>query len=184
MEDTGVGRPSTYATILETLKLRKYIVEYKKNIGPSQLGLKVDSYLFLNFFDLIGESFTKDLESKLDQITDEKASRVKLVANFYDQLKQILKSPRKKMVSIGKENQSKVKYDTDEKQTLSEKVKNGKGSEKKGNTKNQNQSLTYIENKTCPKCLDGYVKTKLGKNGKTIYFCSRYPHCDYITYDN
>ncbi|TGM35053.1 type I DNA topoisomerase [Leptospira biflexa] len=184
MEDTGVGRPSTYATILETLKLRKYIVEYKKNIGPSQLGLKVDSYLFLNFHDLIGESFTKDLESKLDQITDEKASRVKLVANFYDQLKQILKSPRKKMVSIGKENQSKVKYDTDEKQTLSEKVKNGKGSEKKGNTKNQNQSLTYIENKTCPKCLDGYVKTKLGKNGKTIYFCSRYPHCDYITYDN
>ncbi|TGL03244.1 type I DNA topoisomerase [Leptospira bouyouniensis] len=175
MEDTGVGRPSTYATILDTLKLRKYIVEYQKNIGPSALGLKVDAYLFLNFQNLIGESFTKDLESQLDQITDNKESRVKLVSSFYDLLKKILKSPRKKLESpslaiTNQKETSKLKNPIFEKESLR------RGSQKK-------ESPRFVESKTCPKCLEGFVKTKLGKNGKTIYFCSRYPHCDYITYD-
>lgn len=148
MEDTGVGRPSTYGSIIETLKTRKYIVEYHKSIGPSALGMKVNEYLFLNFHDMIGEAFTKDLEEKLDQVTDKKESRVDLIRNFYEGLIRILRSPRKK-----------------EKETFVLPPPSLKG-----------QNL-------CPVCKVGMVKTKLGKKGKTIYFCSRYPHCDYITYE-
>lgn len=184
MEDTGVGRPSTYATILETLKLRKYIVEYKKNIGPSALGVKVDSYLFLNFKELIGESFTKDLETELDQITEHKESRVNLISKFYRQLKQILTSPRMKWdVTIQGSIDSVASETSKETFPIPNSKSPRKHSEKKSSQGKTGQS-PIIETRKCPKCLNGTVKTKLGKNGKTIYFCSRYPHCDYITYDN
>nr|WP_265359386.1 type I DNA topoisomerase [Leptospira paudalimensis] len=183
MEDTGVGRPSTYANILETLKLRKYIVEYQKNIGPSALGMKVDGYLDLNFHDLIGESFTKDLEQELDQITGNKNSRVELISAFYVKLKQILKSPRKKFETFVSELETNK---TNEKSVSeSSGIKSNPNSKKNKNQHlTKEKSLNLTEKKVCPKCSDGTIKTKLGKNGKTIYFCSRYPHCDYITYDN
>lgn len=183
MEDTGVGRPSTYANILETLKLRKYIVEYQKNIGPSALGMKVDGFLDLNFHDLIGESFTKDLEQQLDQITENRNSRVELISAFYSKLKQILKSPRKKIESFGPEFGSINK--NEKSLTESSGIKSNVGLKKNKNQQlPKEKSLNLTEKKVCPKCSDGTIKTKLGKNGKTIYFCSRYPHCDYITYDN
>ncbi|WP_083930016.1 type I DNA topoisomerase [Leptospira yanagawae] len=185
MEDTGVGRPSTYSSILETLLKRKYIVEYQKNIGPSALGMKVDNYLSLNFQEMIGESFTKDLETKLDQITEKKESRVQLVSSFYHQLQSILKSPRKKNdEAIGKspnqsedEKKSQPKSHQKSNDSIHTKIENNRAPSKSKLSLNQGMS------QTCPNCLEGFVKTKLGKNGKTIYFCSRYPHCDYITYD-
>lgn len=188
MEDTGVGRPSTYATILETLLKRKYIVEYQKNIGPSGLGLKVDAYLFLNFQEMIGESFTKELESQLDQITEEKESRVSLVTKFYEDLQKILKSPRKKIEEETQNSQAPSKTTNGTKQRILSETKEDQRQsfQAKQNPKDEKQSLSFntSASQTCPKCKEGFVKTKLGKNGKTIYFCSRYPHCDYITYDN
>ncbi|WP_243401311.1 type I DNA topoisomerase [Leptospira harrisiae] len=180
MEDTGVGRPSTYGTILETLKTRKYIVEYQKSIGPTALGLKVDDYLFLNFHDLIGESFTKDLEQKLDQITENKESRINLIQNFYNELIRLLRSPRIKNNFLSSSNAEKNSFTKD---PLSA---NQKLPSKKMKT-NPNSSVPFpgqTNIKICPVCKEGSVKTKLGKKGKTIYFCSRYPHCDYITYES
>nr|WP_083901957.1 type I DNA topoisomerase [Leptospira vanthielii] len=175
MEDTGVGRPSTYGSIIETLKTRKYIVEYHKSIGPSALGMKVNEYLFLNFHDMIGEAFTKDLEEKLDQVTDKKESRIALIQNFYEGLIRILRSPRKKMVQT---------YDSHIKEI-------GKGAKESSAKKNTSDKKEFFVSpppslkgqNICPVCKEGVVKTKLGKKGKTIYFCSRYPHCDYITYE-
>ncbi|TGM43042.1 type I DNA topoisomerase [Leptospira levettii] len=183
MEDTGVGRPSTYANILETLKLRKYIVEYQKNIGPSALGMKVDVYLDLNFHDLIGESFTKDLEQQLDEITENRNSRVELISAFYAKLIQIIKSPRKKIDSSGHEIGTTTKHEKAVSDSSAIKT-NAHSKKNKNQHLPKEKSLSLTEKKVCPKCSDGTIKTKLGKNGKTIYFCSRYPHCDYITYDN
>ncbi|TGM06097.1 type I DNA topoisomerase [Leptospira jelokensis] len=185
MEDTGVGRPSTYATILETLLKRKYIVEYQKNIGPSALGMKVDDYLFLNFGEMIGESFTKDLETKLDQITEKKESREQLVSSFYHQLQIILKSPRKMNVGSIQKNPNQSEDKKQKKSNSNQRPSgiNHRNIEINPEPTKSKVSLNTGSNQTCPKCLEGFVKTKLGKNGKTIYFCSRYPHCDYITYD-
>lgn len=178
MEDTGVGRPSTYGSIIETLKTRKYIVEYHKSIGPTALGLKVNDYLFLNFQDMIGESFTKDLEEKLDQVTENKESRILLIQNFYEGLLRILRSPRKKNTPLAPVNVPNVEQNKSERAVA----------KKTSSSKKQNIKLDTIESSLkptniCPVCQLGFVKTKLGKKGKTIYFCSRYPHCDYITYE-
>ncbi|WP_051122361.1 type I DNA topoisomerase [Leptospira wolbachii] len=178
MEDTGVGRPSTYGSIIETLKTRKYIVEYHKSIGPTALGMKVNEYLFLNFDDMIGESFTKDLEEKLDQVTDKKESRVALIQVFYESLIRILRSPRKKTNQTANTPSTKEMEAGTNESSLKKSASNRKEKEPfvsfSPSLKGQN---------ICPVCKEGVVKTKLGKKGKTIYFCSRYPHCDYITYE-
>ncbi|WP_244310318.1 DNA topoisomerase [Leptospira noumeaensis] len=183
MEDTGVGRPSTYGSIIETLRTRKYIVEYHKSIGPTALGMKVDEYLFLNFQEMIGESFTKDLEHKLDQITEDKSSRISLIQNFYDSLFALLRTPRKKYRS------TEIKYPKNKEETLpgsyAKPNPNPNRSAKiKASTTRISIPKEQTNTKTCPVCNEGVVKTKLGKKGKTIYFCSRYPHCDYITYES
>ncbi|WP_408611788.1 type I DNA topoisomerase [Leptospira chreensis] len=178
MEDTGVGRPSTYGTILETLKTRKYIVEYHKSIGPTALGMKVNDYLFLNFHDMIGESFTKDLEEKLDQVTKDKESRITLIQNFYEGLVRILRSPRKK-TSSALPGSPKNEKEGSAKVSPNLKLVAGAKSKSPSGPIESNLSQANI----CPTCKEGVVKTKLGKKGKTIYFCSRYPHCDYITYE-
>nr|WP_265395990.1 type I DNA topoisomerase [Leptospira bandrabouensis] len=178
MEDTGVGRPSTYGTIIETLKTRKYIVEYHKSIGPTALGLKVNDYLFLNFQDMIGESFTKDLEEKLDQVTENKESRILLIQNFYEGLLRILRSPRKKNTPLAP-----VSFPKEEPNKPERAVAKKTSSRKKENIKLDSIESSLNPTNICPVCKQGFVKTKLGKKGKTIYFCSRYPHCDYITYE-
>ncbi|EMY63225.1 putative DNA topoisomerase I [Leptospira terpstrae serovar Hualin str. LT 11-33 = ATCC 700639] len=179
MEDTGVGRPSTYGSILETLKTRKYIVEYHKSIGPTALGLKVNEYLFLNFHDMIGESFTKDLEEKLDQVTDKKESRVSLIQNFYEGLMFILRSPRKKTSLVSSQSNTKENVISSEESKTKKSLSKQKGKKSIVTPPPSNLNKQNI----CPVCKEGVVKTKLGKKGKTIYFCSRYPHCDYITYE-
>ncbi|EKJ85502.1 DNA topoisomerase [Leptospira meyeri serovar Hardjo str. Went 5] len=181
MEDTGVGRPSTYGSIIETLRTRKYIVEYHKSIGPTTLGMIVDDYLFLNFQEMIGESFTKDLENKLDQITEDKSSRIDLIQNFYDSLLGLLRTPRKKYTSTER------KYPKYKEETLPgsyTKPNPNRSARIKASTTKISIPKEQTNAKTCPVCKEGVVKTKLGKKGKTIYFCSRYPHCDYITYES
>lgn len=181
MEDTGVGRPSTYGSIIETLRTRRYIVEYHKSIGPTTLGMIVDDYLFLNFQEMIGESFTKDLENKLDQITEDKSSRINLIQNFYDSLLGLLRTPRKKYTSTER------KYPKYKEETLPgsyTKPNPNRSARIKASTTKISIPKEQTNAKTCPVCKEGVVKTKLGKKGKTIYFCSRYPHCDYITYES
>lgn len=181
MEDTGVGRPSTYGSIIETLRTRKYIVEYHKSIGPTTLGMIVDDYLFLNFQEMIGESFTKDLENKLDQITENKSSRINLIQNFYDTLLGLLRAPRKKYTSMVR------RYPKNNEETLPGsygKPNPNRSAKIKASTTRISIPKEQTNAKPCPVCKEGFIKTKLGKKGKTIYFCSRYPHCDYITYES
>lgn len=181
MEDTGVGRPSTYGSIIETLRTRKYIVEYHKSIGPTTLGMIVDDYLFLNFQEMIGESFTKDLENKLDQITEDKSSRINLIQNFYDTLLGLLRAPRKKYTSTVR------RYPKNNEETLPGsygKPNPNRSAKIKASTTRISIPKEQTNAKPCPVCKEGLIKTKLGKKGKTIYFCSRYPHCDYITYES
>ncbi|WP_244309990.1 type I DNA topoisomerase [Leptospira mtsangambouensis] len=181
MEDTGVGRPSTYGSIIETLRTRKYIVEYHKSIGPTSLGMIVDDYLFLNFQEMIGESFTKDLENKLDQITEDKSSRINLIQNFYDSLVGLLRTPRKKYTSTERI------YPKNKEETLPgsyAKPNPNRSAKIKASKTRISIPKEHTNAKPCPVCKQGVVKSKLGKKGKTIYFCSRYPHCDYITYES
>lgn len=83
MEEYGIGRPSTYSTILSTLALRVYTVKEEKFIVPTTLGITVTEYLIENFNDIVNIEFTAILENKLDTIEENGVEWEKIVSDFY-----------------------------------------------------------------------------------------------------
>jgi DNA topoisomerase I len=84
MEELGIGRPSTYAATMETLKAREYIDNDKKAILVTEKGLQVNDLLVKYFNEIINTTYTADMESKLDQISEGKVDKLKELKAFYD----------------------------------------------------------------------------------------------------
>jgi DNA topoisomerase-1 len=159
METTGIGRPSTYSQIIDTLKKRKYILEVKKKLGATALGERVNDYLVSGFFDLIGEKFTKEMEIALDELAGGKGDRLSILNSFYKRVKQL----KEKDVIVSKKNSDSVKQDS--------------------RMKAPGAKRQATSNSICPVCGKGQIRSKFSKNGKTIYFCSQYPQCDFVSYE-
>lgn len=86
LESEGIGRPSTYAAIIETLKKRAYVDTDGKKFIPTELGYDVKNVLEDNFPDIMNVKFTAELESKLDKVEDGEADWVKVLKDFYSGL--------------------------------------------------------------------------------------------------
>ncbi len=84
LEENGVGRPSTYASIIGTVQDKAYVKKEKKRFVPTELGMLVNSLLVQNFPDVLDVEFTARLESDLDKIEEGRASWLDIVASFYD----------------------------------------------------------------------------------------------------
>lgn len=84
LEENGIGRPSTYASIINTLKRRDYIKIEKRSIRPTDTGINVNTFLVQNLDSLFNVSFTADMEKKLDQIETGKTEWVRMLHDFYD----------------------------------------------------------------------------------------------------
>ncbi len=83
MESLGIGRPSTYAQIIQTLKHRDYVTMTKKRFSPTKQGTLTSEQLDLFFKQIINVDYTSHMEKELDEIAEGKASGVKLVSDFY-----------------------------------------------------------------------------------------------------
>ncbi len=83
LEENGIGRPSTYATILSTIQERKYVNKTDNKFLPTELGSIVNDFLVERFPDLIDVDFTAKMENKLDRIEEGKLKWVKIVKDFY-----------------------------------------------------------------------------------------------------
>ncbi len=84
LEEKGIGRPSTYATILSTIQDRKYVTKSDGKFQPTELGMVVNDFLVERFSELIDVGFTAKMENELDQIEDGKMKWVKVVKDFYN----------------------------------------------------------------------------------------------------
>lgn len=91
MEKTGVGRPSTYAYAISVLSERGYVEWAKKTCKPTELGVRVNNFLKENFFELIDENFTANLEENLDLIETGKIQRIEFISKFYKELNEKIK---------------------------------------------------------------------------------------------
>lgn len=83
LEKRGIGRPSTYASIIKTIEDRGYVEKVNKALVPTDTGDVVSSFLEANFADYISDSFTAEMEDKLDLIAEGKAEYVKTLKDFY-----------------------------------------------------------------------------------------------------
>ena len=98
----GVGRPSTFATIVDTVtsEIRGYAKIENKKIVPTEKGMILAAYVDRNFSDLINLNYTKEMEDKLDQIAAGKLSKLSFLQSFYDVLEETIKNNKETGVQV------------------------------------------------------------------------------------
>ncbi|MFA6446170.1 MAG: type I DNA topoisomerase, partial [Candidatus Paceibacterota bacterium] len=103
LEKRGIGRPSTYASIIKTLEDREYVIKENKALKPTDTGDVVSSFLEENFTDYISDSFTAEMEDRLDAISNGEAEYVKTLKDFYTPFTKDVKAKEKtaKITNLG-----------------------------------------------------------------------------------
>ncbi len=183
LEEKGIGRPSTYATIISVLLDRYYVTRSNKQLVPTQLGKMINKILVESFPAVINEEFTAKVENELDQVEEDELVWNDIIADFY--------GPFKQTVDNVMEHQESIKGFLDE-QTDKVCELCGKPMVKKlgrfgfflacsgfpecHNTKS-------IPLAKCPVCGDGeIVERKTKGRGKAFYGCTNYPTCTFISH--
>jgi DNA topoisomerase-1 len=110
LEERGIGRPSTYATILTTIQERQYVTKLGGKFAPTEIGLVVTDLLIENFRDIFDVAYTARLEEELDEVEDGKEKWTDALADFYKKFQKDLKYAEKHM-----ENIKRMEKPTDEK---------------------------------------------------------------------
>ncbi len=83
LEERGIGRPSTYASIISTIQDREYVVKEKGSFNPTEIGKMVNQVLVKSFPDILDVQFTANMENKLDDVEEGKTNWVKVLREFY-----------------------------------------------------------------------------------------------------
>ncbi len=94
LEANGIGRPSTYATIVNTIQNRKYVLKEKGKLIPEDLGFKVNEYLIKTLPDLFNIGFTAKMENELDKIEEGNEAWSHMLTVFYDHFSKWLKNAK------------------------------------------------------------------------------------------
>ncbi|BDU49657.1 DNA topoisomerase 1 [Haliovirga abyssi] len=100
LETDGIGRPSTYAAIIETLKKREYVILTKKSFIPTEFGFEVEEILEKYFPTVMDIKFTAKMEKELDEIEDGNLEWKKVLGDFYGELKEYLEGYNKEISKI------------------------------------------------------------------------------------
>ncbi len=194
LEKRGIGRPSTYASILRTIEERGYVEKINKTLYPTDTGDVVSSFLEKYFSQYISDSFTSDMESKLDLIAEGKKEYKKTLADFYKPFSKDVKSKEKieKITNLGEASPEFkcpvcggamiIKLGRAGKFLSCAKFPKCEGSRAiDGKTLEAPKETGEI----CPVCgesKDGKLVEREGKHGKFIS-CNRFPKCKYIKKD-
>jgi DNA topoisomerase-1 len=178
MEESGIGRPSTYAPTISTLYKRFYIRREGRSIIPTELGELVNELLVANFPKVLSIDFTANMESELDLIAERKKRWNEMIKEFFFPFKEdveravvSIEDQRKKLISI-------TEYKCPKCNNYMEKRIGRYGYFLVCPNCQHTQSYTYGP---CPLC-DGYVIQKMTKKGRTYYVCTNSPNCNFRTY--
>jgi DNA topoisomerase-1 len=102
LEENGIGRPSTYASIISVLQDREYAHKVEGRFKPSALGTMITELLTKSFDDIIDVEYTRSLEDDLDKIEEGKGSYAKMLGEFYKKFKKDLSRAGKEMIDLKK----------------------------------------------------------------------------------
>ncbi|MDR0764792.1 MAG: type I DNA topoisomerase [Synergistaceae bacterium] len=191
LEEKGIGRPSTYASIIETLADRNYATrEEDKKLTPTKLGRTVNEFLVKYFPKLINTEFTASMENDLDSVENGAENWIGVVRNFWDGFKPVLDDVSATAEKMSMEPEFIGENCPDCGKPLA--VKHGRFGEFIACTGYPECKYTRNIVKTlgikCPKCGEGEVirrKATKGKaKGRSFYGCARYPECDYVSWKN
>ncbi len=186
METLGIGRPSTYAKIIETLNERDYVKVEDKKFVPTEVAMETTDKLQEFFKDIINVDYTKEMEDDLDKIADGKLESVKLLDRFYQEFEPKVEDAFKEMKKTEPEETGE-KCPNCGSNLVIKRSKYGKfvacsNYPECKYIKNDKPERQVVEIMDCPKC-NGKIVEKKTKRGKIFYGCNNYPKCDYASWD-
>lgn len=184
LEEKGIGRPSTYAPIVETILERRYVQRAERRLHPTDLGCVVVDLLKEYFPDIVDIEFTANMENELDSIADDDISRAEVLSHFYQPFSTSLANAEQQIGHV--EIPEEVSDTPCENCGRMMVVKHGRygdflacpGFPQCRNTK----PILKETGVNCPKC-QGMIVERRSKRGKPFYGCRNYPQCDYVSWD-
>lgn len=191
LEKRGIGRPSTYASIIKTIEDRGYVEKINKALVPTDTGDVVSTFLEENFNEYISDSFTAEMEDKLDEIAKGEREYEKTLSEFYKPFLKEVKSKDKieKLTNLGQADE-KFKCPVCGSKMIIKLGKSGRflscerfpdctGARKIDGTELEGPKET---GEKCPDCEDGKLLERDGRYGRFIA-CSNYPKCKFVKQD-
>ena len=184
MEELGIGRPSTYAPIIDTILTREYVIKKEKQFMPTELGIVVTNLLKEFFPSIVDVQFTAGMEKELDAVEDGKRKWQEVLREFYP--------PFAEKLAYAQGAIGKVEIEPEESGEICEKC--GRPMVyKKGrfgrflacsgfpDCKNAKSIVKDVGVK-CLAC-GGAINERRSRTGKLFYGCSNYPGCQYMAWD-
>ncbi len=186
LEETGVGRPSTYASIISTITQREYVIREQKQLKPTELGEAITALLKDKFSKIVNVKFTAGMESQLDMVESGETDYIKMLHEFYDDFIATVDKAKAEMQGQKiklKEDETDIKCDKCGRNMVVKSGRFGKFLACPGYPECKNTMPLVVETKaTCPVC-GGKVIEKKSKKGYAFYGCGNYPECNFKTWD-
>lgn len=184
LEEKGIGRPSTYAPIIQTIIERGYVTLQEKKFYPTELGFIVTDLLKEYFSDIFNVAFTAHLENKLDEIAENREKWTAVLQEFYHTFQEKLQHAEQAIDKIAlKPEVSDVVCENCGRPMVIKQGRYGKflacpGFPECRNTKPLLQEVGV----PCPRC-GGEIVQRHTKRGRVFYGCKNYPLCNFVTWD-
>ncbi|WIW71571.1 type I DNA topoisomerase [Anaerosinus gibii] len=184
LEEKGIGRPSTYSPIIETILGRGYVVRVDKKFEPTELGFVVVDMLKEYFETIVDAEFTAGLENQLDEIAEGKIDKNQLLEEFYEPFAKTLEHAEEAIGHVElPEEISDIPCEHCGRMMVVKQGRYGKflacpGFPECRNTKPLLKDTGVI----CTKC-GGAIVERRSKRGKHFYGCKNYPECDFVSWD-
>ena len=186
MEEKGVGRPSTYATIVSTIQDREYVIKQDKRLAPTALGEVVNQLMMERFNDIIDVEFTAGMENQLDAVEAGTRKYQDVLSEFYGEFRQEMEEAEAALEGV----RLKVpEEETDEVCELCGRnmvIKVGRFGKFLAcpgypECKNAKPLVERMPGR-CPKCSSGMLKRK-SKRGYAYYACEKGAECGFMSWD-
>lgn len=185
MEELGIGRPSTYVTIISNIKDRGYVKVDDKKFIPTETGFEVTDKLQEFFSDIINVEYTANMENDLDKIASDDIDNIKVLKDFYNIFEPKVKNAFDEMEKKAPVETGEICPDCGKPLVI-----------RKGRYGDFTACSNYPECKyvkkekvevkeicECPVCHEGKMIEKKTKRGKIFYGCNNYPKCKTATWD-
>ena len=181
MESLGIGRPSTYATIVGTIKDRGYVILKDKKFEPTEIGEETTDKLQEFFSGIVNVEYTANMEQDLDEIAEAKKDNIEVLHEFYDEFEPLVEKAFKEMEKKAPEATGETCPECGGDLV----IRKGKYGEFVACSNYPTCKYIKKEKKEvnevckCPKCDKGMIVERKTKKGKIFYGCNNYPKCQY-----
>ena len=186
LEENGVGRPSTYATILSTIIKRSYVQRKSKQLVPTELGIAITGLLKDKFPKIVNTKFTAQMETNLDKVGCGEFDYIKMLDEFYTDLEKSLDKAKSEMKNVKiqlEEDTTDIPCDKCGRMMVIKTGRYGRFLACPGYPECKNaKPLIVNTGARCPEC-GGEIIERKSKKGHVFYGCGNWPKCNFMSWD-